>query len=141
MTVLTKLMKHLIFLFKIYIFSAILMKLNLLSWNVDGVMQSALALDNVSSNYDIDICAISEHKLFNDNLYFVDSINNQYESFSRSDASLDPFNSFRRVKLERVLTSAREGHILNTDILNNIITDNLITTSNECVPHKEFRPF
>ncbi|CAH1778106.1 unnamed protein product [Owenia fusiformis] len=98
MTVLTKLMKHLIFLFKIYIFSAILMKLNLLSWNVDGVMQSALALDNVSSNYDIDICAISEHKLFNDNLYFVDSINNQYESFSRSDASLDPFNSFRRGK-------------------------------------------
>ena len=47
---------------------------------------------------DIDICAISEHKLFNNNMFFIDSINRDYDSFSRSDDSLNPYDSHRRGK-------------------------------------------
>lgn len=70
------------------------MSLNVLTWNVRGVMSSAFTLSKMLDTYNADIAVVSEHKLLPQSKGFLDSINNNYTAYVKSDASLDPYSSF-----------------------------------------------
>lgn len=62
--------------------------LNLLTWNVTGIMSSAACLCDVITGGDIDICGISEHWLCPHNLHFLDSISGMYNYHAVCDNDL-----------------------------------------------------
>ena len=62
--------------------------LNLMTWNVTGIMSSSSYLVELLNNNAIDICGISEHWLYEKNLYFLESLDNNYKSYAVSDFDL-----------------------------------------------------
>lgn len=60
----------------------------LLTWNVTGIMSSCKYLCNVLHDHKIDICGISEHWLFEKDIFFLDKIDPAYVSHSVSDNDL-----------------------------------------------------
>ena len=66
--------------------------INILSWNVRGVMSSAFPLSNLLDKYDIDVAIISEHKLFPHSRHFLASINPKYAFYSVESKSLNPYS-------------------------------------------------
>ena len=63
--------------------------LKLLSWNATGIMSSGSYLGRVLENLNIDICGISEHWLYRNDLHFLDSINSSYKYAAVSDFDLE----------------------------------------------------
>ena len=63
-------------------------KLNILTWNASGIMSGSVYLSNILDQTDVDICGVSGHWLYNNNLYFLQSINSKYKCFAISDADL-----------------------------------------------------
>lgn len=66
-------------IFCAYQIMALINSLNLLTWNVTGVMSSASYLSDILGDGDINVCGISEHWLTVDNMYFLDSIHSRYD--------------------------------------------------------------
>lgn len=62
--------------------------LNILCWNATGIMSSSTYLCNILNEKAIDICGISEHWLYEKDLYFLNEIDNNYHSYAVSDAAL-----------------------------------------------------
>ena len=62
--------------------------LHLTSWNATGIMSSALYLSSFLDHNGVHINGISEHRLFNHNMHFLDSINSEYTGFGIADNSL-----------------------------------------------------
>ena len=67
-------------------------------FNTKGVIRNVLYLDSLLETNNMDICAISEHWLFEDNLGFLDSINVKYVSYGVHDSNLNPLDPYRRGK-------------------------------------------
>ena len=61
---------------------------NLMTWNVTGIISSSSYLVELLNNNAIDICGISEHWLYEKNLYFLESLDNNYKSYAVSDFDL-----------------------------------------------------
>ena len=59
-----------------------LIGLNIVTWNITGIMSSAAYLSNVLSDGNIDICGISEHWLLPCNVHFMDTILTDYNHFT-----------------------------------------------------------
>ena len=53
-----------------WLFLIISVNLNVLTWNVTGVMSTASYLCDILTDGNIDICGISEHWLLPNNLHF-----------------------------------------------------------------------
>ena len=64
-------------------------QLKIATWNASGIMSSANYLSGFLDDNDIDVCGISEHWLYRDNLSFMNSIHGNYTSMSISDSDLD----------------------------------------------------
>ena len=63
-----------------------------------GVMSSAFTLSKMLDNFNVDIAILSEHKLLPQSKGFLDSVNNNYSSYVKTDSSIDPYKSFSRGK-------------------------------------------
>jgi exonuclease III len=61
------------------------MNLNILAWNVRGIMSSTMCLANLLDQYDSDIVIVSEHKLKPNSGMYMNSIDNRYKNVSKSD--------------------------------------------------------
>ena len=57
-----------------------------------------LPLSKMLDNYNVDIAILSEHKLLPQSKEFLDSVNNNYSSYVKTDSSIDPYKSFSRGK-------------------------------------------
>ncbi|CAC5385645.1 unnamed protein product [Mytilus coruscus] len=68
------------------------MSLNILSWNVRGIMSSTLCLANLLESTNCDIAIISEHKLKPNLLPYMNSIDMRYRSISKTDKLNDLCN-------------------------------------------------
>ena len=73
-------------------------ELTLASYNVRGIMSTTPYLCEFLCNSKVDICAISEHWLFPDQLSFLNSIDPQFVGIGVCDKSLDPLSRHRRGK-------------------------------------------
>lgn len=62
--------------------------LTLMTWNVTGIMSSSSYLCDILQSDRIDICGISEHWLYEHDHHFMDCINSQYFSYTKSDVDL-----------------------------------------------------
>ncbi len=62
--------------------------LNLLTWNVTGIMSSSSYLSDILLSYSIDICGIAEYWLYEHDHHFMDCINSQYTCYIKSDDDL-----------------------------------------------------
>ena len=60
----------------------------LMTWNATGIMSSASYLIDSINSKKIDICGISEHWLYEKDLYFLKSIDTKYKCHAVSDFSL-----------------------------------------------------
>ena len=72
--------------------------ITLCQWNVHGVMFSTPYLSKLLNTYKRQICAISEHWLYNDNVNFLNTIDKDFLSVAVCDSSLDEYSSYRRGK-------------------------------------------
>ena len=72
--------------------------ITLCQWNVRGVMFSTPYLSKLLNTYKVQICAISEHWLYNDNVNFLNTIDKDFISVAVCDSSLDEYSSYRRGK-------------------------------------------
>ena len=68
------------------------MGLNILSWNVRGIMSSAYSLSCILDENNIDIALISEHKLFSYSAGFLSSINTKYDYVSVEQSGTNPYS-------------------------------------------------
>jgi len=59
------------------------------TWNATGITSSAQYPCDLLTSREIDICGISEHWLYRENLIFMNNINKDYLTFSQSDPDLD----------------------------------------------------
>ncbi|MEW8546047.1 MAG: reverse transcriptase family protein [Candidatus Thiodiazotropha sp.] len=71
------------------------MGLSILTWNVRGVMSSSLCLNELLERTNCDIALISEHKLLPHNLEFMNCLNNNYSSYSRSDITVNSYSMLK----------------------------------------------
>lgn len=74
---------------------SVTMALNLLLWNVRGIMSSTICLGNLLDQYDCDIAFINEHKLRPQNASFMDSIHSKYATFTCCQETSDPFGPIK----------------------------------------------
>ena len=63
----------------------VIMHLNILSWNVRGIMSSALSFSAMLDKYDVDVACITEHKLLQHLLPFCDSIRSDYKCTAKAE--------------------------------------------------------
>lgn len=69
--------------------------INIATWNATGIIYSASYLCDMLIKSDVDICGVSEHWLFKQNLHFLDSINSDYVSYAVSDPDIDTCSNRR----------------------------------------------
>ena len=75
--------------------------LNLLTWNASGFMSSSAYIERVLNKLNIAVCGISEHWLYQKDLFFLQSINCKYRFIATSDMDLE-ISSRRKVGKGRV---------------------------------------
>ena len=70
------------------------MLLNLLTWNVRGIMSSAYTLSHMLACYNTDIAltCITEHKLMPHSKCFFDSIDSSYSSVVKISHDINPYS-------------------------------------------------
>lgn len=59
--------------------------LKVLSWNVRGIMSSTLCLSNLMISSNCDVCIVSEHKLKDASLDYLNTIERGYKSVAKSE--------------------------------------------------------
>ena len=95
------------------------MGLCIATWNVRGVMSSALSLHDLLEQTNCDVALISEHKLLPHSLGFMNSINGNYISHSCCDKTLDSYSMLRcgkgGVSIMYKKTLASRIELINTD--------------------------
>lgn len=60
--------------------------LKIIAWNVRGIMSSTIGLNQLIKQSGCDICIISEHKLKNEYLSYLSSIENGYKCIAKADS-------------------------------------------------------
>jgi len=71
--------------------------IDVITWNVTGVMSSSSYLCDVITEGKIDICGISEHWLYPHNMFFLDCISSDYNCHGVCDKDLYWTNERRKV--------------------------------------------
>ena len=61
-----------------YLFVLLVINLNIMPWNATGLISSASYLCDALKDKVVDICGISEHFLFPNNVHFLDNLNSDY---------------------------------------------------------------
>jgi len=69
------------------------MAINIICWNVRGIMSSAYSLSAYLESYDIDVALITEHKLFQHSTHFLSCINESYAHIQSVDLTIDQYGS------------------------------------------------
>ena len=69
--------------------------LKLCTWNVRAVISSAVSISNILDHTQCDILAITEPKLFDHSLKFLNSIHADYDSYGRADQSVNQYCGLR----------------------------------------------
>ena len=69
--------------------AASLRSLKLMSWNATGIMSSGSYLGRTLELLGVDICGISEHWLYRNDLHFLDSVHSSYRYAAVSDFDLE----------------------------------------------------
>ena len=59
--------------------------LKVLSWNVRGIMSSTLCLSNLMIRSNCDVCIVSEHKLKDASLDYLNTIERGYKSVAKAE--------------------------------------------------------
>ena len=67
------------------------MNLNLMCWNVRGIMSSAYVLSIILDESNIDVSVVVEHKLLPHSLRFMQCFNQNYNVISVADTSLNQY--------------------------------------------------
>ena len=111
--------------------TALIMTLmNIVAWNVRGIMSSAVPLSHILQNQSIDIGFISEHKLLPQSIDFLNSLHPDYCAFATVDTTVNPYSKN---------TCGKAGTaIIYKKNLHNVITR--IETQNERIIGIEFKP-
>jgi len=60
-----------------------------IAWNATEIVSSAPYLSRLLKTHDTDICGLSEHWLFRDNLNFMNTICDQYCTYAQCHPDLD----------------------------------------------------
>ena len=60
-----------------------------MTWNASGIMPSGSYLSNTLKQFDIDICSVSEHWLYQKDLHFLDSVHKSYNHAAVADFDLE----------------------------------------------------
>ena len=60
-----------------------------MTWNASGIMSSASYLSNTLKQFDIDICGVSEHWLYQKDFHFLDSVHKSYNHAAVADFDLE----------------------------------------------------
>jgi exonuclease III len=63
----------------------LMMMLNVVTWNITGIMSSAGYLSDILDEGNIDICGLSEHWLTQKNFHFMDSISSEFMHYTVCD--------------------------------------------------------
>ena len=71
------------------------MALNIITWNVRGIMSSSLCLNGLLDKTKCDIALISEHKLLPYNDSFMGCLHSDYDHFTRCDTNVDNYSMLR----------------------------------------------
>ena len=66
----------------------LLIVMNIMSWNVTGLMSSSSYLCDTLTKNNIDFCGISEHFLYPHNMHFIDTLSSEYRSHCICDRDL-----------------------------------------------------
>ncbi len=64
------------------------MAVNLMTWNVSGIMSSSAYLCEVLESKSVDICGLSEHWLYEHDLHFFNRLDSGYKSYAIADSDL-----------------------------------------------------
>lgn len=67
-------------------------QLNILSWNVRGIMTSTLPLSDMIQDYNVDIAIICEHRLRPQHRQFLASVHDGYDFLSKESESINCYN-------------------------------------------------
>jgi exonuclease III len=110
--------------------------LNLMSWNCKGVMSAVPYLSSCIEKFSIHICALSEHWLRTCNIHFLEHINPNYITYSKSvDESLPSTYKWTNYRKDAVLLVHRS---FDQFIVNEISIDsNRIIGVEACLPSSE----
>lgn len=71
-----------------------MVNLSVMTWNVRGIMSSTLCLSELLIGHNIDICVISEHKLKEKSLHYLNSVEKGYKVFSKTDSLPNTYNAY-----------------------------------------------
>ena len=101
------------------------MLLNLLCWNVRGIMSSAYSLSDMLDSHCIDIALITEHKLLPRSNHFLSSINSNFYAYNTCNTSFDNFGTLRCGKAGTaiLIRKSLQKHI---SLVNNITNERII---------------
>ena len=99
--------------------------LNIMCWNVRGIMSSAYPLSQQLDQNNIDIALISEHKLLPRSAGFLNSIHQNYESYVTTVDSVNQFGSIRCGRAGTAILYKKQLHAI-VDQIHNIDCDRII---------------
>ena len=71
-----------------------MVNLSILAWNVRGIMSSTVCLNQLLSINKVDICVLSEHKLKEQSLFFLHSIETGYKCICKTDLLPYGYNAY-----------------------------------------------
>ena len=96
--------------------------LNIMCWNVRGIMSSAYVLSELLEKHDIDVCIVSEHKLLIHSRSFMDSIHPAYKSISVCDTTIYQYGPAKCGKggVSILYKKSLSNFISEVDCVNNI---------------------
>lgn len=77
-----------------YLWAAIMVDLSILAWNVRGIMSSTVCLSQLLNTYKVDVCMLSEHKLKEKSLFFLNSIEKGYKCIGKADSLPHGYNAY-----------------------------------------------
>ena len=103
----------------------IIMLLNIMCWNVRGIMSSAYPLSELLDTHKIDIAMLCEHKLFYRSTSFLDSIHCDFLSYYTVNTSVDPYSIARCGRAGTAILYRKKYHRQFT-IIENIKNDRIL---------------
>ena len=84
--------------------------LNVVAWNVRGIMSSAVPLSHIIQNHSIDIDFISEHKLLPQSIDFLNSLNPIYYALATVDTIVNPYSKITFGKVGTAIIYKKKLH-------------------------------
>lgn len=110
---------HYKFIVTLFILLAMAIPLKIFSWNVRGIMSSALCLNRTLDLLDVDIAVICEHKLSATNMLFLESLHPDYTAFPQNQETL-------RTEKNHISVLVKKSLLFSISYLSECETDRII---------------